>query len=103
MDNSMNRRDWLRTLTASGAAAGLGLSMTPVTAAQNPGEANGFQSSVLNANETQAPRSNPTVENGRVLQPAANCLYSMRRTCWSSGAGRPAFVPRLPPGGPVRR
>jgi NADPH-dependent 2,4-dienoyl-CoA reductase/sulfur reductase-like enzyme len=70
MDNSMNRRDWLRALTASGAAAGLGLSMTPVAAAQNPGEANGFQSSVLNANETQPSRSNPTVENGRVLQPA---------------------------------
>ena len=70
MDNPMNRRDWLRTLTVSGAATGLGLSLTPAAVAQNLGESSGFQSSVLNANETQPGRSSPTVENGRVLQPA---------------------------------
>ena len=70
MDDAMNRRDWLRTLTMSGAAAGLGVSLAPATAAQNPGEQSGFQSSVINPREVQAPRFNPTVENGRVRQPA---------------------------------
>ena len=70
MDDAMNRRDWLRTLTLSGAAAGLGMSLPQAVAAQNPGESSGFQSSVINPREVQLQRSNPSVENGRVLQPA---------------------------------
>jgi ribulose 1,5-bisphosphate synthetase/thiazole synthase len=91
MSDAMNRRDWLRTLTISGAAAGLGASLPRATAAQNPGEQSGFQSSVINPQEVQAPRFNPTVENGRVLQPARE-LPVLRTTDVLVVGGGPAGI-----------
>ena len=89
MDDAMNRRDWLRTLTLSGAAAGLGMSMPQAVAAQNSGESNGFQSSVISPREIQLQRSNPSVENGRVLQPArVACVAHNGRAGGRRRAGR---------------
>lgn len=71
MSQSMNRRDWMRAVTATGAAAGLGVAASAqVAAAQTPGESSGFQSSVIQANEIMAPQHCPSVVDGRVLQPA---------------------------------
>lgn len=70
MNHAMNRRDWLRKLTLSGTAASLGLTLPPTGAAQDPGASSGFQSSVLNPREVQPGGASPSVEGGRVLQPA---------------------------------
>ena len=70
MHHSMNRRDWIRVVTASSAAAGLGVTATPTAPAQTPGESSGFQSSVIKANEIVSPQNCPSVVEGRVLQPA---------------------------------
>lgn len=73
MNHSMNRRDWIRAVTASSAAAGLGMAAatTASTAsAQTPGESSGFQSSVIRPNEVMSPQHCPSVVDGRVLQPA---------------------------------
>lgn len=91
MNDAMNRRQWLRTLTVSGAAAGLGASLSPPIAAQNPGESSGFQSSVINARETQAQGASPSVEDGRVLQPARE-LPVLRTTDVLVIGGGPAGI-----------
>ncbi len=70
MNDGMNRRDWLRKLTASGVAAGLGSCAAHSVWAQNPGESSGFQSSIINSDELVAERASPSIENGRVIQPA---------------------------------
>lgn len=70
MHNSMNRRDWLRALTASGVAAGVGGAVARSAVGQNPGESSGFKSSIISENEVVSDRASPRVENGRVLQPA---------------------------------
>ncbi len=91
MSDAMSRRDWLRALTVSGAAAGLGASRPQLTAAQNPGEQSGFQSSVINPREVLAQRFNPTVQDGRVLQPARE-LPVLRTTDVLVVGGGPAGV-----------
>jgi len=70
MSNDLNRRQWLRRMTATGMAAGFAGVTARDAAAQNPGESSGFQSSIINTNETMADHANPSVENGRVMQPA---------------------------------
>ena len=70
MSDGMNRRDWLRRLTTTGVAAGLGSCAARSVAAQDPGESSGFQSSVINSEEVQANRASPSLDKGRVIQPA---------------------------------
>ena len=69
MKNEINRRDWLRRLTATGMVAGLSGSAVRYAQGQNPGES-GFQSSIIDSNEVVAGRASPTLKDGRVLQPA---------------------------------
>lgn len=69
MDNSLSRRDWLRILSASGISAGLGAFNQGHAAAPATSEGSGFQSHTINATEIQANRANPTIVNGKVLQP----------------------------------
>ncbi|MBN2476132.1 MAG: FAD-dependent oxidoreductase [Pirellulales bacterium] len=65
MDDSLNRRDWLRTLGASGLAAGLGAWHAGHAAAQE----SGFQSSVIDQHEVQPNRACPSLTDGKVIQP----------------------------------
>ncbi len=91
MSDGMSRRDWLRTLTASSVAAGLGNYAAHSASAQNPGESNGFQSSIINENEVQANRASPSLENGHVMQPARE-LPILRSTDVLVVGGGPAGV-----------
>jgi len=65
MGESYSRRDWMRLLGAGGIAAGLGTSKAPTAAAQE----GSFQSSVINAHESQSTRSCPSIVDGKVIQP----------------------------------
>ena len=67
MGEFMNRREWLRVLGISGAAAGLGGVGAGRAAAQ--GESSGFQSSVVADREIQANRASPSLIDGKVIQP----------------------------------
>jgi len=69
-------------------AAGAGLNQAN---AQSPGESSGFQSSVLNAHEVVADRASPSLQNGRVLQPARE-LPVIRQTDVLVVGGGPAGV-----------
>ena len=69
MNHRITRRDWLRAMQAAGAAAGLDALTTGQAGAQGLGESSGFQSSVINPHEIQANRSNPTIVDGKVIQP----------------------------------
>ncbi|MCL4203843.1 MAG: FAD-dependent oxidoreductase [Pirellulaceae bacterium] len=65
MSHSMSRRDWLRILGSSGLAAGVGS-----LAGRNAGaQESGFQSSIIASNKIQENRANPTIVDGRVIQP----------------------------------
>jgi ribulose 1,5-bisphosphate synthetase/thiazole synthase len=65
MNHSMNRRDLLRILGSSGLAAGAGTLAGKYSAAQE----SGFQSSVISSHTVQQDRANPTIVDGRVIQP----------------------------------
>ncbi len=65
MDPSINRRDWLRILGGSGLAAGIGSLAGKYAAAQE----SGFQSSIIAEHKIQENRANPTIVDGRVIQP----------------------------------
>lgn len=66
MNDPMNRRDCLRVLGLSGLATGLGSSPS---LAQGVGESSGFQSSVITSHKVQSDRANPTLLDGKVIQP----------------------------------
>lgn len=69
MDNSMHRRQWLRRLGWTGAAAGLsGLGLGNARG-QDPGESSGFQSSVIARGKVEPNRYHATLVNGQVVQP----------------------------------
>jgi ribulose 1,5-bisphosphate synthetase/thiazole synthase len=65
MTHSINRRDWLRILGGSGLAAGVGTLAGGRVEAQE----SGFQSSIIASNKVQQGRANPTIVDGRVIQP----------------------------------
>ncbi len=65
MSRSINRRDWLRILGGSGLAAGVGTLAANTAGAQE----GGFQSSIIASNKVQEDRANPTIVDGRVIQP----------------------------------
>jgi ribulose 1,5-bisphosphate synthetase/thiazole synthase len=65
MNDSISRRDWLRILGGSGLAAGMGTLAGGRVEAQE----SGFQSSIIASNKVQADRANPTIVDGRVIQP----------------------------------
>jgi len=67
--NPMDRREWLRLLGASGAAAGLAGLASGRAAAQAVGESSGFQSSIIANRKVQADRANALLVDGRVIQP----------------------------------
>ncbi len=69
MTGPMNRRDWLRVISYSGAAAGLGAAGSGPAAAQGAGESSGFQSSVIARRKVQANRASPSLADGKVIQP----------------------------------
>ncbi|NQU22361.1 MAG: FAD-dependent oxidoreductase, partial [Candidatus Nealsonbacteria bacterium] len=50
-------------------ATGLGAVGTGRAAAQQAGESSGFQSSIIAENETQLNRANPSLVQGKVIQP----------------------------------
>ncbi len=91
MNDELSRRDWLRTLGASGVAAGLGNLAARTAVAQNPGESSGFQSSIINASEIQANRASPSLVEGQVMQPA-RALPILHRTDVLVVGGGPAGV-----------
>ena len=70
MNDSMNRRDWLRTLGLTGSAAGLGTIAHRSMGAAAPGESSGFQSSVIAPAEVWPQRASPSLVDGKVMQPA---------------------------------
>jgi ribulose 1,5-bisphosphate synthetase/thiazole synthase len=65
MSHSMSRRDWLRILGSSGLAAGVGSLAGREAGAQE----SGFASSIIASNKIQENRANPTIVDGRVIQP----------------------------------
>jgi ribulose 1,5-bisphosphate synthetase/thiazole synthase len=65
MSHSMSRRDWLRILGSSGLAAGLG----SLAGGKADAQESGFQSSIIASNKIQENRANPTIVDGRVIQP----------------------------------
>jgi ribulose 1,5-bisphosphate synthetase/thiazole synthase len=67
MSDGMNRRDWLRVLGLSGAAAGMGLHAH--AAQPEPVGESGFESSTLAERTTMANRASPSLVDGRVIQP----------------------------------
>ncbi|MBN1422333.1 MAG: FAD-dependent oxidoreductase [Planctomycetes bacterium] len=73
MDRAMTRRQWLRILGASGAAAGLGAlapAHAPAGEAPPPAEVpSGFESSVIASRKVQDNRTCPTLAEGKVIQP----------------------------------
>lgn len=91
MNESMNRRDWLRALGLTGMAAGLG-AVTPRSAgAQGVGESSGFQSSVIASHEIQPDRASPSLMDGKVMQPARE-LPVLRTTDVLVVGGGPAGI-----------
>jgi len=69
MNEQMNRRDWLRALGLSGVTVGLSTISSRPPIAQAPAESSGFQSSVIASHKVQANRANPTLIDGKVIQP----------------------------------
>jgi len=69
MGSPMNRRDWLRVVSYSGVAAGLGAVGSRPAGAQDPGESSGFQSSIIASDKIQANRASPSLVDGKVIQP----------------------------------
>jgi ribulose 1,5-bisphosphate synthetase/thiazole synthase len=65
MNHSISRRDWLRILGGSGLAAGVGTLAGSKLGAQE----GSFQSSIIASNKVQPDRANPTIVDGRVIQP----------------------------------
>ncbi len=70
----MNRRDWLRIMGASAAAAGAGLNLDFSAAGQpvplaSPGEGGGFQSHTVAPRTTMANRGPCALIDGKVIQP----------------------------------
>ena len=78
MNDGLNRREWLRKLTATGVAAGLGGYAARGATAQDPGESSGFQQSIINPNEVVADRASPSVKDGMVIQPESEMLKPRR-------------------------
>jgi ribulose 1,5-bisphosphate synthetase/thiazole synthase len=70
MNDSINRRDWLRILGISGVAAGLDVLAVSKADAQQKLFGEGiFQSHVISGNEIHTTQTCPTVVNGKVIQP----------------------------------
>ncbi len=69
MDHPMNRRDWLRVLGVSGAAAGLGTLPSESAAAPPAATSSGFQSHILTQRMVEPDRARPSLVAGRVIQP----------------------------------
>jgi hypothetical protein len=70
MDHSMHRRQWLRQLGLSGAAAGLsGLGLRQADGQQQVGESSGFQSSIIATGKVESNRYNATLVDGQVIEP----------------------------------
>jgi len=70
MAEFLNRRDWLRILGISGAAAGLQASREGQAAEATPvGESSGFQSRVISPRTAQQHRGSPALVGGKVIQP----------------------------------
>lgn len=69
MSGPMNRRDWLRTIGATGAMAGLAAQAGVAPAADSVGESSGFQSSIIAAKKVQDARTCPTIVGGKIIQP----------------------------------
>ncbi len=88
---AMHRRDWLRLVGMGGAAAGLGVWPTGEVLPADVGEPGGFQSSILAKNKVQENRANPTVVDGRVIQPQRE-LPILHRTDVLVVGGGPAGV-----------
>ncbi|HPP51749.1 MAG TPA: FAD-dependent oxidoreductase [Thermoguttaceae bacterium] len=89
--SAMHRRDWLRLVGLGGAAAGLGAWPTNEALPADVGEPGGFQSSILAKNKVQENRANPTIVNGRVIQPQRE-LAVLHRTDVLVVGGGPAGV-----------
>jgi ribulose 1,5-bisphosphate synthetase/thiazole synthase len=64
----MDRRQWLRIVGASGAAAGLS-GLNASAAEQSVGESSGFQSSIIASGKIQQDRYNAMLVGGQVIQP----------------------------------
>jgi len=65
----MNRRDWLRTVAATGALSGLAGQAAPAPSADRPGESSGFTSSIITRDKVQDTRYAPSIVDGKVIQP----------------------------------
>jgi len=85
------RRDWLRLGGLGGAAAGLGVWPRGEGLPADVGEPGGFQSSILAKNKVQENRANPTVVDGRVIQPQRE-LPVLHRTDVLVVGGGPAGI-----------
>jgi len=69
MTDRLNRRECLRMLGLSGLTVGVGALGTGTTRAQGIAESSGFESSVIESHKVQANRANPTLIDGKVIQP----------------------------------
>jgi len=69
MGEPISRRDWIRILGVSGAAAGLGGALPPLTVAGEPREGSSFEGSVVQPQVVQSVETCPTLSGGKVIQP----------------------------------
>jgi ribulose 1,5-bisphosphate synthetase/thiazole synthase len=90
MAESMNRRDWMRILGLSGAAAGLPAMTARQVSAMQIGESS-FQQSIIAEREIQGNRASPTVIDGKVIQPRRE-LPVLRTTDVLVVGGGPAGI-----------
>lgn len=88
---SIHRRDWLRLVGLSGATAGFGVWSTGEVQSAGVGESSGFQSSIIARNMVQENRANPSVVDGRVIQPQRE-LPVLHRTDVLVVGGGPAGI-----------
>lgn len=70
MSTPFSRRDLLRLLGATGAAAGLGGMLVPAAADERLPEGAGFEGSVIQSDAAQSTKTCPTLVGGKILQPA---------------------------------
>ena len=92
VNHPLDRRQWLRYVWASGAAAGLARLGTPDSPAAEVGEPGGFQSSIIAKSKVDANRVNARLVGDRVIQPETELPVLHRTDVLVVGGGSAGVV-----------
>ncbi len=95
MNSSFDRRQWLRYVWASGAAAGLARLGASDCSAAEVGEPGGFQSSIIAKSKIDANRANARLVGDRVIQPERQLPVLHRTDVLVVGGGSAGVVAAL--------